>query len=73
MLLGHFGNNNVKFIVHNQDETGSDTSEDVGGGSLEEWLVTTFILVDLGETVGGAIVKDISSTTLHHQPPSDGV
>ena len=73
MLLGHLSDNSVEFIVHDEYETGAYTSEDVSGGSLEEGGDTSFVFVDLGKAVHGAIVEDISTATLHHQSPPDGV
>jgi len=62
----------LHFVVHDQDKGSTSTSEDVGESSLEEGL-TTFILVDLGEAVKSAVVKDFLSTRLHHQSSSNGI
>jgi len=69
-ILG--GEHDLEFVVENQDEGSTHTSEDIGEGSLEEGLAT-FILVDLGEAVEGTVVKDFLSTRLHHESSSDGI
>jgi len=66
------GEIHLHFIIKDQDKGSTSTSEDVGKGTLEEGL-TTFILVDLGETVSGTSVKDFLLTRLHHQSSSDGI
>jgi len=62
----------LHFVVHDQDEGSTSTSEDVGKCTLEEGLAT-FILEDLGETIKSAIVQDFLSTRLHHQSSSNGI
>lgn len=72
-LLGHLGDDGVEFIVHNKDEGGSNTSEDVSGGTLEEGSNSSFILVDLAEAISSTVVHKLSTAGLHHEPPPYGV
>jgi len=62
----------LHFVVHDQNKGSTSTSEDVGEGTLEESL-TTFLAVDLGETVEGTGVEDFLLARLHHQSSSDGI
>jgi len=62
----------LHFVIKNQDKGSTSTSEDVGKSTLEEGL-TTFIGVDLGETISGTSVEDFLLTRLHHQSSSDGI
>jgi len=64
--------NPLEFVIENQDEGATSTSDNVGQGTLEESL-TTFILIDLFEAVNGTSVHDVSSTRLHHKSSSDGI
>jgi hypothetical protein len=62
----------LEFVVEDQDEGSSHTSEDVGEGTLEESF-TTFVLVDLSEAVQSSGVHNVFSTRLHHESSSDGI
>jgi len=62
----------LELVVEDQDKGSTHTSEDVGEGSLEEGP-TTFLLVDLSDTIKGTVVEFISSTRLHHKSSSDGI
>ena len=57
----------LKFIVEDEDEGTTGTTEDVRQGSLEEGLAT-FRFVDLGPAVEGVLVHDFALGTarLHH-------
>jgi len=64
----------LDFIVENENESTTGSSEDVGKASLEESF-TTFILVDLREAVHGTSVHSVGSgfTGSHHESTSDGI
>jgi len=62
----------LEFIIKNQDQRSTHTSEDVGKSTLEEGF-TTFLCVDLSDTIESTSVHNISSTRLHHKSSSNGI
>jgi len=70
--LGLGGEHNLEFVVEDQNDGSTHTSEDVGKGTLEESL-TTFVLSDLSEAIESTSVHNILSTRLHHESSSDGI
>mmetsp|Transcript_10385 Transcript_10385/g.26648 ORF Transcript_10385/g.26648 Transcript_10385/m.26648 type:complete len:392 (+) Transcript_10385:95-1270(+) len=62
----------LDLVVHDEDESASGSSEDVGEGSLEEGS-HSFILGDLGPAVERSVVELFLSSGLHHESSSDGV
>lgn len=73
MSLGEIGDGFVEFFVEDEDEGGSNTSEDIAHGSLEERFHSSFVGVDLLEAVDSSSVEDFLSSGLHHKSSSDGV
>jgi hypothetical protein len=64
----------LDFVVEDEDESTTSSSDDVGEGSLEEGFCA-LLLVDLDEAVRGASVHELGlwETRLHHQSSTDGV
>jgi hypothetical protein len=64
----------LDFIVENEDESTSGSSEDVGKATLEESF-TSLIFVDLREAIHGTVVHFVGSgfTGSHHESSSDGI
>jgi len=71
--LSQFGNISMQFIIQDQYQTGSDSSKDIGRGSLKERLHSSFILINLSKAVKSTSIQNISSSTLHHHSPSDSI
>jgi len=64
----------LDFIVEDENESTTGSSEDVGKASLEE-SSTTFISVDLLEAIHGSGVHSVGAgfTSGHHESSSDGI
>jgi len=62
----------LEFVIHNEDNGGTNSSEGVGECSLEEGL-SSLSLRDFHETVNGSSVHNISSTRLHHESSTYGI
>jgi len=72
-LLGRlWGEHDLEFVVEDQDEGTTGTSDNVRKSTLEEGF-STFILGNLDEAVKGSGVKNLLLTRLHHESSSDGV
>ena len=61
----------LELVESSQDTSASNTTEDVGSGSLHQ-RHEALVLQDLREAVDGALVLD-STPGGHHHPPPDGV
>jgi len=65
-------NDLLDFVIENQDDSTTGTSDNVGGSSLEQGR-GSFVGQDLLEAIDGSGVQDIGSTRLHHQSSTDGI
>lgn len=63
----------LDFFIENQDESTTNSSENVGKWTLEEWLISTFLLIDFLSTIKRSSIEDFSTTRLHHHSSSDGI
>lgn len=59
------GENALEFIIEDEDDGSTDTSENVRESTLEKCL-WSFLLGDLDEAINGTSIKNISSSGLHH-------
>jgi len=62
----------LDFIVHHEHQRTTDTTKDVGEGTLEEGT-ETFLGVDLHERVSSAVVQFLARARVHHQTTTDSV
>lgn len=62
----------LEFVVENEDQGRTNGSVNVGQVTLEE-TSSTFLSINLSETIDGAAIFFSTSTRLHHKSSSNGI
>ena len=62
----------LDFIVHHEHQRTTDTTKDVGEGTLEEGT-DAFLGVDLHERISSAVVQLLARARVHHQTTTNSV